>query len=297
MNGHYRENLTRVIDRIERTLHSPVGLDELAAEACLSKYHLHRVFRALTGFPLVEYARARRLSESLNALLATERSVLDIALDFGFSHEQSYIRAFRSRWGLSPGECRAIKPLLEVTPPLRASDIVPVGDDGALARPRLVVRPAMFLCGARHFITDEENAVRDTVSEVANRFMTETAARIPEPVYRDRYVGYVERCPDPNDNWYMACAELRKRPRAPSPPEGLEYRLVESEAYREFLLVSRVHPTNLLWRDVESLYATIFGDWIPRHPEDEIAGWHLEYVDLSTAREDYGEFRVLVPVR
>ncbi len=296
MNGRYLENLTRVIDRIERTLHSPIGLDELSAEAGLSKFHLHRVFRALTGFPLVEYARARRLSESLGALLSTDRSVLDIALEFGFSHEQSYIRAFRSRWLMSPGECRAKKPLLAVTQPLSVTDLVPVGHDGALASPRLVVRPAMHLAGKRYFITDAENAARDTVAEVANRFMTETAPMIPDPIYPDRYVGYVERCADPNDNWYMACAELRKRPRAPSPPEGLEYRTVESGRYREFLLVSRVHPSALLWRDVESLYASIFHDWMSRHPEDGKEPWHLEYVDLSNAREDYGEFRVLVPV-
>lgn len=297
MKERYLETLTRVIDRIERTLPSSIGLDELSAEACLSKYHLHRVFRALTGFPLAEYARARRLSASLDALLGSDRTVLDIALDFGFSHEQSYIRAFRAQWGMSPGECRERKPLVPVTAPLSPDDLVSVGHDGALACPRLVIRPALHLCGKRQFITDADNEKHDTAAGVAKRFMAETMPTIREPLYQDRYVAYIERCPDPNDNWYMACAELKKSPPRSSPPDGLAYRTIESGRYREFLLVSRVHPAGLLWKDVESLYAAIFGDWMARHPEDESAGWHLEYVDLSVAREDYGEFRVLVPVR
>ena len=102
----YRNTLVRLIQAIEKTLPDQISLDDLAAEAYLSKYHLHRVFRALSGVPLAEYIRRRRLTDSLEALSDSAKTVLAIALDYGFSHEQSYIRAFRSLWGITPGEYR-----------------------------------------------------------------------------------------------------------------------------------------------------------------------------------------------
>lgn len=295
MRDQYRSTLRRVVELVERSRSEPISLEALSASAGLSKFHLHRVFRALTGLPLAEYARRRRLSVSLEALRDPARSVLDVALDSGFAHEQSYIRAFKARWGLTPGDWRANKPLLEVTEPIALDGSLPIGDESALLAPRLVVRPPMNLCGVLHLVTDAENAAENAVARIARRFLAEDYPRLAEDAFSDRYVGYVEHCPDPADNRYHACAELKKPPRKP-PPEGMRHIWIDRGSFREFLLVSRVHPSRLGWADVAGLYATVFGDWLPRHPECSSARWHLEYVDLSAAAEDYGEFRILLPI-
>ncbi len=295
MRDQYLSILERVVARVERSLAEPLSLDELSKEAALSKFHLHRVFRALAGIPLAEYVRRRRLAESLAALADPSRSVLEVALESGFSHEQSYIRAFKARWGLTPGSWRTRKPLLEVTEPIVMECLTSVGEESALLAPRLVVRPPMSLCGVLHLVTDAENASDDTVARVANRFFAEDFPRIADIAFSDRYVGYVEHCPDPADNRYHACAELRKTPKR-EPPEGMRHVRIERGSFREFLLVSRVHPSRLGWKDVSALYHAVWGDWLPRHVECARAGWHLEYVDLSAAAEDYGEFRILLPI-
>jgi AraC family transcriptional regulator len=295
MNEQYTASLERVVDKIERSLSEPISLDDLAREAGLSKFHLHRVFRALTGYPLADYVRRRRLSESLTALLGTERNVLDIALESGFDYEQSYIRSFRACWGISPGHCRKERTLVPITEPIKPEALVPIGEDSALIAPRLVAKAGMTLCGIRHFITDEENSSHNTASKVANAFHNTDMRRIREPVFETRYFGYVEHCPDPNDNIYHTCAELKKKP-AQEPPDGMRYIRIAGGTYREFLLVSRVHPSRLLWQDVLQLYGVIFGEWLPSHPEQASSGWHLEFIDDANASEDYGEFRVLIPV-
>ena len=295
MNEQYTASLERVVGRIERALSEPVSLDELARAAGLSKFHLHRVFRALTGYPLADYVRRRRLSESLTPLLGTDRTVLDIALECGFDYEQSYIRAFRTCWGISPGQCRKERALVPITEPIVSESLVPIGEDCALVAPRLVAKAGMTLCGIRHFITDEENGAHNTASKVANDFHDTDMRRIRDPLFETRYFGYVEHCPKASDNMYHTCAELRKQP-AHEPPDGMRYIRISAGTYREFLLVSRIHPSRLLWQDVLQLYDVIFGDWLPRHPEQAGAGWHLEFVDNATAGEDYGEFRVLIPV-
>lgn len=295
MRDHYQGALERVVSLVERSLTEPLALDELSAEACLSKFHLHRVFRALTGYPLAEYVRRRRLSESLEILRDGTQSVLDAALASGFAHEQSYGRAFKNRWGLTPGAWRTRKTLLEITEPITPDEITPVGTESALLAPRLVARPPMELCGIRHFITDAENIAEDTVARIANRFIAEERPLIRDLFFPRRYVGYVEHCENPTDNLYHTCAELKASPKFP-PPDGMRHIAIEEGTFREFLLVSRVHPMRLLWSDVAALYDAVFRDWLPRNPEGARAGWHLEYVDLANAADDYGEFRILIPV-
>jgi len=295
MRDHYQGALERVVSRVERSLTEPLALDELSAEAYLSKFHLHRVFRALTGYPLAEYVRRRRLSESLELLRDDTRSILEVALASGFAHEQSYGRAFKNRWDLSPGSWRTRKTLLEVTEPITPGGIISVGTESALLAPRLVARPPMALCGIRHFVTDAENIAEDTVARIANRFVAEERPLIREPIFPRRYVGYVEHCENPTDNRYQTCAELQSKPKFP-PPEGMRHIAVEEGTFREFLLVSRIHPMRLLWSDVAALYDAVFRDWLPQNPEAARAGWHLEYVDLANAADDYGEFRILIPI-
>lgn len=297
----YRNTLVRLIEAIENALPDQISLDDLAEEAYLSKYHLHRVFRALSGVPLAEYVRRRRLTDSLKDLSDSAKTVLAIAIEYGFSHEQSYIRAFRTLWGITPGEYRESKPLLPATPRISPESLISVGHDNALFTPGCVARADFHLCGIRHFIRDDDNIRDNSAATTAKSFMRNDLPRIPVPVYADRYVGYIEYCENPEDNWYMPCAELRKTPGLRDldtvKSAGFEYRHIQKQLYREFLCVSRIHPTKLLWEDVVSLYHTIFYEWIPANKDNIEPGWHIEYVDLARSREDYSEFRVLVPVR
>lgn len=296
----YRNTLVRLFTAIERTLPDQISLDDLAKEAYLSKYHLHRVFKTLCGVPLAEYVRRRRLTNSLASLSDSGKTILAIALESGFGHEQSYIRAFRTLWGITPGEYRERKTLLPATPAISPEQLISVGQDNALISPGCVARPDLHLCGLRYFIRDDENAAENTAAARAKSFLGDCVPRIPVPVYTDRYVGYIEHCDNANDNWYMTCAELRKKPGPQETEklteEGFEYRHIQKQLYREFLCISRIHPSQLLWEDVVSIYHTIFYDWIPANSEIVEPGWHIEYVDFTTAREDYSEFRVLVPV-
>src|SRR4051794_11575178 len=53
---------------IESHLAQPLTLDEIAGVAGISRFHMVRAFGAATGFSVMRYARARRLSEAARAL-------------------------------------------------------------------------------------------------------------------------------------------------------------------------------------------------------------------------------------
>ena len=68
---------------LEGHLDQPLSLDNVAAKAGYSKWHLQRMFKDVTGHAIGAYIRARRLSKSAVALRLTARPILDPPLRLG----------------------------------------------------------------------------------------------------------------------------------------------------------------------------------------------------------------------
>ena len=84
-----------------------MSLGALARVAAFSPFHFHRVFRAVTGETLFGFIQRVRLERSAGALLAVpDRSVLEVALDHGFSSSATFARAFKGHFGMSATEWR-----------------------------------------------------------------------------------------------------------------------------------------------------------------------------------------------
>lgn len=96
----------RTIWLIETRAGTPLGLDEMADHAGVSRSHLSRIFPLATGHSLFGYLRARRLSEAAKALAAGAADILSVALDAGYNSHEAFTRAFRDQFGLTPDELR-----------------------------------------------------------------------------------------------------------------------------------------------------------------------------------------------
>ena len=102
----HASRIQAAIDHIEEHLLERLRVDRIAAVAELSPWHFQRVFRALVGESVRGYVRKRRLSRSIEALLETDRRILDIALEHGFESQEAYSRAFSAVFGMPPGRFR-----------------------------------------------------------------------------------------------------------------------------------------------------------------------------------------------
>ena len=91
-----------MIDFIEDHLKEDINLSQLADAAGYSRYHLHRMFTALVGFPVHQYIRRRQLTEAAQKLLFTDDSILNIALDYGYESQQAFTLAFKEMYKRSP---------------------------------------------------------------------------------------------------------------------------------------------------------------------------------------------------
>ncbi len=69
-----------LLNWLENHLDQPLSLDNVAAKAGYSKWHLQRMFKDVTGHAIGAYIRARRLTKAAMALCMTGRPILDIAL-------------------------------------------------------------------------------------------------------------------------------------------------------------------------------------------------------------------------
>lgn len=94
--------LRRVLNYIEQNWNLNVPIAELAAIACLSPYHFIRRFHRATGCPPYRYQLTLRIEHAKAVLLQPGRTILDIALECGFSSQASFSRAFRKQTGMSP---------------------------------------------------------------------------------------------------------------------------------------------------------------------------------------------------
>jgi AraC family transcriptional regulator len=89
-------------------LDGPLSAERLAGIANLSIHAFHRGFRAAFGETPASYVRRLRLERAAWRLQLHGDSILSIALDCGFGDHETFSRAFRRRYGLSPRDWRRV---------------------------------------------------------------------------------------------------------------------------------------------------------------------------------------------
>jgi AraC family transcriptional regulator len=81
--------------------------EDLAARAYLSRFHFDRVVAATAGETPARFRRRVLLERSAYRLLTSERGVLDIAVEAGYSSNEAFTRAFRRAYGVGPSRWRS----------------------------------------------------------------------------------------------------------------------------------------------------------------------------------------------
>jgi AraC-like DNA-binding protein len=85
-------------------------VDDLAAEARLSRAHFSREFRRAFGESPYSYLLTRRLERAASLLRNTDYSVADICMSVGLSSVGSFTSSFTRRFGVTPTEYRTTFP-------------------------------------------------------------------------------------------------------------------------------------------------------------------------------------------
>ncbi len=123
-------HLLRAKDLADARYREPLGVDDLARAAGLSRAHFSREFRRAFGETPHAYLMTRRLERAASLLRSTDRSVAEVCLEVGLSGIGSFTTAFTRTFGVSPTAYRA------AFPPAAEHALVPTCIVRAFGRPQ-----------------------------------------------------------------------------------------------------------------------------------------------------------------
>ena len=95
-----------VLTHIQTHLDHDLSLENLAAIGHLSPFHFHREFRSSVGETVKQYTQRLRLEQAAYALKMREANIVDIALNAGYRSHETFSRAFKRAFGMSPKSYR-----------------------------------------------------------------------------------------------------------------------------------------------------------------------------------------------
>ena len=103
-------HLLRAKDLADARYAEPLGVDDMAREAGLSRAHFIREFRRAFGDSPHAYLLTRRLERAAALLRSTDRQVADICFSVGLRSLGSFTTSFTRTYGVSPTAYRARYP-------------------------------------------------------------------------------------------------------------------------------------------------------------------------------------------
>lgn len=122
MKVDYLKKIEQCIAYIENNLTHKVYIDDVLESTYYSYPHFHRIFMDFVGEPITTYIRKRKLSCAAEELINTKKSIIDIALDYNFSSQQTFNRAFTGYFGISPLKYRNTGMLDDIYRPFAFTD-------------------------------------------------------------------------------------------------------------------------------------------------------------------------------
>lgn len=98
--------LQKALDYIEKNITQDISLYDISREAGFSVPHFYRLFKRLTGDTVGAYILRRRMAMAARDLIESNKSITDIAFQYGFESHDVFTRAFIRVYGIPPSKYR-----------------------------------------------------------------------------------------------------------------------------------------------------------------------------------------------
>lgn len=288
----YQRILQSSIFYIEKRLLQDIDLESVAEWSGFSLYHFMRVFSIFTGYTLKGYIRTRRLSEAARELLQKNEYIYKTAQKYGFNSVESFIRAFKRQFGLTPQKYRKRKQLIGFIPELRV-EIHPEIQGGFMVKYQIKEMPRLTVIGKKEKIKSRETSqkINLMVEEMRDYLLSnkisdnKTVAGIcfHDPRFFDKQ-------PEPDDEWWYMTGWLASEDT--DVPHGMEKYHVPAQRYAVF-----THKGNL--SNLGKTYRYICLDWIRKvdyqfYPADELNFFSEKY---NGANSESSEYKLYIPIK
>jgi len=266
---------------IESHLADALTLDDIAGIAGVSRFHLVRAFGAATGFSVMRYARARRLTEAARALARGAPDILSLALDEDYGSHEAFTRAFRDHFAVTPEAVRGSTCLdhLKLQEPIQMDST----RTDNLQAPRFETAKAFLVAGVGDRFSHENGA---GIPGLWQRFH-QTAAHVPGRIGQVAY-GVCCNGDDAGNFDYIAGVEVSDYSDLPR-----EFAKVRIPAQRYAVFTHREHVST-----IRRTVNTIWNHWLPASGLKIADAPNFErYDEKFDPATGNGGFEIWVPVR
>ena len=97
--------LSRIMKVINANIkNSDLSVDQIADEVGISRVHLHRKMKQLTGQTPHDFIRNIRLKQAANLLTSGNMNITEVMYACGFNNAASFSTIFKKFYGMSPRE-------------------------------------------------------------------------------------------------------------------------------------------------------------------------------------------------
>ena len=258
------------IDFIEANLDFDLSLAQVAQAADMSQWHFQRIFKALTNETLKTYIRSRRLANALDKLLDPQKRIIDIAFEAGFESQESFTRAFKKVYEMTPNAYRKLanKNLFLKKVQFDTEYLQNLKHNISL-EPEIYFQPKMDLVGLHtifYSVDSDKNNIAEKLPPLWGRFLerlVEINGQVPEICY-----GIIRQTAEKTDKLkYFAAADASLFDEVPADMVRLE---VPEATYAKFACRGLV--TNL---DDTVNYA--YSSWLLRSGKKHTYGADIEF--------------------
>jgi len=99
--------LRKVEDYVREQFAENISVETLAGLVELSPFHFSRVFKQATGMSPLQFVTRERITRAQQLIRETSRSLIEIALEVGYTSPSHFAQVFRRAVGATPTEFRS----------------------------------------------------------------------------------------------------------------------------------------------------------------------------------------------
>lgn len=250
--------INEMILYVQEHLEQRMTLEKLASVAGYSPFHIHRIFHAYVGETLGDFIQRLRMGRAVDALLRSQQSITDIAIQSGYQTPAAFTKAFRQLFQTTPSQVRktgqrpeiVFNPL-ETIPELRRSKME--------AEIRVLPTKKVLTVTRKGLIDKNFNKAAHDAFTVLTRFISTNR------IWNSLEEGCLGICPDdgvevpPEESRYIAGYFLKEGAQVWARGEVVEMEMPAGKVAVFF----HKGPYETLWQTWNKIYR----DWLPTSGE------------------------------
>ena len=290
MEMDYLKRLVQGINFIESKLMRNLELNEIASAACLSPYHFHRIFTALTGESPGEYIRSRRLSAASILLAESDKRILDIALEAGYESQEAFTRAFKKNFRETPNRFRKKGYTSHfLRRDALTEDAIQHLIRGVTMEPRIISRKSLLLCGVEGKTSKNNNRVGGIWQKLLGLVQTIPGRLQPDTMYGIGEYMDPATFTDDTDFHYFAGTEVAADTKIPG---DLTIKTIPEGRWAVFTHKGGVET-------LPKTFDYIYGPWALKGSETILEADDMEYYDSRFKPQDpsKSEIDIYIPIQ